>query len=746
MPNKANKQNNWRKRDPEFAREKKRYAHPVPSRSFIIDELDALGVPMSKKKLLGHFDLHDDKERDAFLHRLGAMLRDGQLVENRKGGLGPLERMDLIRGWVQGHRNGFGFLIPDAGGDDVFLNPRQMRALMHGDRIVVRVVGKDRKGRPEGRIVDVLERAHTHIVGRYERERGIGKVIPDHPRIAQDVLVPEGSDNGAKPGQIVNVELIRQPDKRAQPMGKVAEILGDYMDPGMEIDIAVRAHGIPNQWPQAALDEASGFGDAVSEADKTGRVDLRELPLVTIDGADARDFDDAVYCKRDGKGFRLWVAIADVSAYVHPDSALDDEAQNRATSVYFPEHVVPMLPQALSNGLCSLNPEVDRLTLVCEMQIDAQGTTREATFYPAVMRSHARLTYTEVAALLADPDAAKAGQRAHVLGQLQDLQTVFEILFKQRGTRGAIDFESSETRIVFNADRKIDRIEPVERTVAHRMIEECMIAANVAAASYLAEHKMPLLYRVHARPGADALAQLREFLAGRGLTLRGGDDPEPADFARLLDIAAQRDDAKLVQAVLLRSLSRAVYSPDNAGHFGLALSHYAHFTSPIRRYPDLLVHRAIKHAQAGGKPDQFDYSPADMGRLGVSCSAAEQRADEATRDVDDWLKCEYLQDHIGEQFDGTVTGVTPFGLFVELDGIQASGLVHVSSLHNDYYHHDAAAQCLRGERSGTVHKLADRISVTVARVDLDERKIDFEPLPASGIRSKSGGQRKRRKS
>ncbi len=747
MPKTKNKSStsDWRKRDPEAARENKRYESPVPSRTLITQDLDALGQPMTREQLLKHYDLRQDDEVDAFANRIGAMIRDGQLVQNRRGALGPIERMDLVRGRIQGHRDGFGFLIPDdAAADDVFLNPRQMRLLMHGDRAVVRIVGEDHKGRREGRVVDVLERVNQRIVGRYVREQDVGQVIPDNARIHHDILVPEKQRAGAKDGQIVTVELIEQPGKRAQPIGKIVEVLGEHLDPGMEIDIAVRAHGIPYEWPPQALSDAEKFGDEVTKKQKQGRKDLRDLPLVTIDGADAKDFDDAVLCqpKRFGRGWTLWVAIADVSAYVNPSSALDDEAQRRGTSVYFPESVVPMLPEALSNGLCSLKPEVDRLCLVCEMQIDGNGEIKKSEFYPAVMRSHARLLYEQVAAMLdASSEAKNLGYEA-LLPQLQNLHAVFEALFAARQKRGAIDFESTETKIVFDANRKIESIEPVQRNVAHRLIEECMIAANVATAKFLAKKKMPLLYRVHTGPDAEKLANLKEFLAARGLTMGGGDEPEGKDLAAVLELAKQRDDKRLIQTVLLRSLSRAVYSPNNEGHFGLALENYAHFTSPIRRYPDLLVHRAIKHAVAGNKPADFTYSHGDMEALGVQCSAAEQRADDATRDVDDWLKCEYLRDHLGEEYDGIITGVTAFGLFVEIDGIYASGLVHVSSLNNDYYHFDAKAHCLRGERSGTVHSLADRIRIKVARVDLDERKIDFEPVVANS----SGGQNSNRKS
>lgn len=745
MAKRKNNANDWSQRDPEYAREQARYERPVPSRTLILRDLAAVGKPLTRAALKRKYGLKDERDAEALDVRLDAMLRGGQLVENRRGALGPIERMDLVRGRVQGHRDGFGFLIPDHGGGDVFLNPRQMRALMHGDRAVVQVTGTDRRGRREGRVADVLERVNTRIVGRFVHESGVSHVVPDNPRINQDIMIPEDARNGAVDGQIVTAELVGNPGKRKQPVGRVAEILGEHLDPGMEIDIAVRAHGIPFEWPPEALAQAEAFGEQVPEREYDGREDLRDLPLVTIDGADARDFDDAVHCRPTKRGWKLWVAIADVSAYVAPGSALDEEAQRRGTSVYFPEHVVPMLPEALSNGLCSLNPGVDRLCLVCEMQVDRKGQAGRARFFSAVMRSHARFTYEEVAGILANPENASGTQREPLVGHLQALHDLYRALFAARQRRGAIDFETTETQIVFNADRKIERIEPVERTDAHRLIEECMIAANVAAAKHLSRKRMPMLYRVHPGPEADKLSELREFLNERGLTLGGGDDPQAGDYAALLKQVEGRDDARMVQTVLLRSLSRAVYSPDNKGHFGLALDYYGHFTSPIRRYPDLLVHRALKHLEDGGKARNFDYAWPDMETLGADCSAAEQRADDATRDVDDWLKCEYMRDHVGEEFEGQIVGVTAFGLFVELDGIYATGLVHVSSLSNDFYHFDARAHCLRGERSGTIHRLADRLRVKVMRVDLDERKIDFEPVFTSKASGRKGDRRKRKR-
>ncbi|MGH8561255.1 MAG: ribonuclease R, partial [Nevskiales bacterium] len=675
----------WRHSDPQFASERGKYERPVPSRELILRQLAERGSPAELAELFAAFGLPEPQDQEALRKRLGAMIRDGQLVQNRKGAYGLTTRMDLVHGSVIGHRDGFGFLQPDDGGDDVFLSPRQMRSLLHGDRALVRITGTDHKGRREGSLVDVLERRNTRVVGRYVEEQGIGLVMPDNARISQDILIPSADRAGARHGQIVTAEIVQAPDKRSQPIGRIVEVLGEHMAPGMEIDIAVRSHGLPHEWPAEVAQEIAGLSDEVPEAQKRDRLDLRQMPLVTIDGADARDFDDAVFAEPHGKGWKLWVAIADVSSYVKPATALDREAELRGTSVYFPGSVIPMLPEVLSNGLCSLNPRVDRLCLVCEMQVNPQGQVSSAGFHNAVMRSQARLTYDQVAAMLVDEAEAGRLGYAALLPQLRNLQAVFQALFSARQRRGAIDFETTETRIKFGTDRKIEDVVPVVRNEAHRIIEECMIAANVQAAQFLTEHKLPQLYRVHAGPEADRLEVLRSFLKEIALTLGGGASPEPQHYARLLAGIRQRPDARLIQTVLLRSLAQAVYSPENLGHFGLALDCYTHFTSPIRRYPDLLVHRAIKHILARHKPENFPYTPERMHGLGTHCSATERRADEATRDAVSWLKCEFMMDHVGEEFDGLITGVTPFGLFVEIERVYAEGLVHVSSLPNDYY-------------------------------------------------------------
>ncbi|HED19821.1 MAG TPA: ribonuclease R, partial [Gammaproteobacteria bacterium] len=684
--------------DPFAGREAEKYEIPIPSREFIMSVLADAGRLMSREELGTAFELHRDEDIEALRRRLRAMERDGQLLCNRRGGYGLVDRMDMVRGRVIGHPDGFGFLVPDEGGDDLFLAPRQMRQVMNGDRVVAREIGVDRRGRREGAIVEVLERNTQNIVGRIYFQSGISSVVPDHKRLTQEIRIPPEAVGGARHGQFVTAEIIQQPSKRSGPVGRVVEVIGDHMAPGMEIDVAMRAHEVPHIWPDAVEDEIQGLADKVSPAARRNRVDLRDLPLVTIDGVDSRDFDDAVCCKRTPRGWKLTVAIADVSHYVKRDTALDVEAYLRGNSVYFPERVIPMLPEVLSNGLCSLNPDVERLCMVCEMTFDGQGKVMRSRFMEAVMRSHARLTYDKVAAILVDGDKKLRAEYAPVLDNLEQLYSLYKVLRKLRSKRGAIDFETTETRIVFGADRKIERIVPVERNDAHKIIEECMIAANVCTARYLNRHKLPTLYRVHEGPQSTKLTDLREFLKGLGLSLGGGDKPQASDYAKLLKKIQTRPDMHLIQTVMLRSLSQARYSPDNIGHFGLSHDEYLHFTSPIRRYPDLLVHRAIRHQlrnDARQKNEKarlvkFSYSESDMATLGEHCSVTERRADDATRDAVDWLKCEYMQDKIGEDYDAIVTSVTSFGIFVELKEIYVEGLVHITALGNDYYHFDPA--------------------------------------------------------
>ena len=711
--------------DPHRQREAKKYENPIPSREYILETLTQHGAPMGFQEAADALGLKDEEDLTALERRLGAMVRDGQLVRNRREAYCLVNKRDLVAGRIIAHPDGFGFVKPDEGGDDLYLYPKEMRTVFHGDRVVARVTGRDRRGRLEGSVVEILERTTTSVVGRLYSESGVGLVVPDNKRMTHDIIIPSDRLMQAEQGQIVVAEITDQPTKRTPPIGRIMEVVGDHMGPGMETDIAIRAHDLPVEWPEAVTAEIATLGEEVPEAAKAGRTDLRELPLVTIDGADARDFDDAVYCERKPKGWKLLVCIADVSSYVTPDSALDQEALKRGNSVYFPDRVIPMLPEVLSNGLCSINPEVDRLCMACELYVNREGRVTRSRFFEAVMRSHARLTYDQVAAMLDEADAALAEQFETVLPHLQELHALFEALHGARAKRGAIDFDTTETKFVFNESRRIARIEPVRRNDAHRIIEECMLAANVAAARLFERKKMPALYRIHETPNEEKLSDLREFLGELGLNLPGGNKPTAQDYATLLDSVTGRPDAHLIQTVLLRSMRQAMYSSDNVGHFGLAYDAYTHFTSPIRRYPDLIVHRVIKHILAGGTAADLDYSKPELQQIADVCSGTERRADDATRDAESWLKCEYMRDKLGEEFDGTITSVQGFGIFVELDEIYTDGLVHITALDNDYYHFDPVGHRLTGERTGQVYRLGDRLRVQVAAVNLDERKIDF---------------------
>ena len=769
-----------------------RFEYQIPEREAILAELRSGNMPLMPAELAERLKVSTE-EMPGFDRRLAAMERDGQLMPNRKGVLLLANKLDFIAGRVVGHRDGYGFLIrDDRSGPDIWLAPKEMLKVLHGDRVLVKPTGTDYRGKPEGTIVEVTERRTKRLVGRLLSERGVFVVVPEDQRIKHDILIPPGEVRKAQPGQVVTVEIVEQPSRYTQPIGRIDEVLGEIDDPGMEIEIAVRKYDVPHIFSPAAEEEAARLPDAVRPVDKAGRVDLTDVPLVTIDGEDARDFDDAVYCEPlDGrkKGWRLLVAIADVSHYVSVGSALDRDGFERSTSVYFPRRVIPMLPEKISNGLCSLMPQVDRLAVVCDMVVSVEGEVTAYQFYNAVIHSAARLTYNEVWSMLSSTEGTTTNtigpaKRAQ-LPMLRQLYAVYHAFSEARAARGAIDFETTETYIVADTQGRIEEILPRTRNDAHKLIEECMLAANVCAADLMARKKHDGLYRVHDGPTPEKLANLRAFLKTLGLTLAGGDDPHASDYASVIARIKPRPDAPLLQTMLLRSMQQAIYSPDNGGHFGLAYPAYAHFTSPIRRYPDLLVHRVLKalianttyvphlpdregdddvrdarHASIAPQAHVLNHAPLDANdrqhihgiweQFGLQCSANERRADEASRDVLAWLKCYFMREKVGEQFRGTVTGVAPFGVFVTLDGLFVEGLVHVSELGTDYFQFNEAMHELRGERTGQRFRLTDPVTVQVARVDLEARKIEFRLVKGSSYQEimrgvlpdDAGGERK----
>ena len=778
-----------------------------PSRQAILDTLAEEGAPLGIEQLIERLQVPDEA-LVGMRRRVAAMQRDGQILAGRKGALMLVSRIDLIPGRVSGHRDGFGFMLPDDGSPDIFLPPREMAKVMHGDRVLVRRIGADSRGRPEGKIVEITLRNPRPVVGRLVSERGVLMLAPEDQRIKHDILIEPGGAGGAQPGQVVSAVIIEPPGWNKPPIARVTEVLGSMDDAGMEIEIAVRKFDVPHRFPDDVLAEADALPDALRPADYRNRVDLRDVALVTIDGEDARDFDDAVYCEAvtdargRPKGWRLLVAIADVSHYVRPGSPLDAEAQSRTTSVYFPRRVIPMLPEKLSNGLCSINPEVDRLVLVADMVVDTAGEVIAYQFYPAVMHSAARLTYNEVWGILGGDDVAAIERRSALLPRLHELYALYQALEAARKKRGAIEFDTPETKMLCDAQGRITEIVAQSRNDAHRLIEECMLAANTCAADFLVRNKHPGLYRVHEGPSADRLAKLREFLAGAGLSLGNAAQeakekrgPRPQDYQILSQRIHGRPDSALLQTMMLRSMQQAVYTPDNQGHFGLAYDAYAHFTSPIRRYPDLLNHRASKallenlrylpfieadagkpndelfetegaHATlaaltiegeaAAGRPatrstrsrSQASHrqkaaqaqaeSHAVWERLGTLCSANERRADEASRDVQAWLKCVYMRDRIGDRYQGHITGVAPFGVFVTLDDLYVEGMVHVSELGSEYFRYDEAGQVLIGERTGRRYALTDEVEVQVMAVNLEARRIDFRLVEDTGCSNARG--------
>ncbi len=750
-------------KDPHAQREAKKYEQPVASRELLLSVIEKCSPPPTFAVLLKMLNYDEEYQRIGVKRRLRAMENSGQLVFNKFKQYAIPEKNSLLTGKVIGHRDGFGFFSPDdpaqkdKRGKDFYISSHEMQRVFHGDIVQAILVDRtDRKGRKEVRILEVIEPRKAPIVGRFYVDHHVCSVVSEDSKIKQEILIDPKAKLGARHGQMVVVDLVQRPTRRSNAIGHVIEVLGDHLAPGMEIDIALRAHDLPHQFSHTVQAEVASIADEVEESAKLPRKDLRDLALVTIDGEDARDFDDAVYCQpEESGGWRLWVAIADVSYYVRNGTALDDEAISRGNSVYFPSQVIPMLPEKLSNGLCSLNPEVDRLCMVCEMTVSASGELLDSEFYPAVMRSHARFTYSKVAAILKGDETLREQYKAQ-LGDLENLEQMYLALNDARAKRGAIAFETEESIFIFNEDKKIASVEALIRNDAHKIIEECMILANVATAKFIEKHNKPGLFRVHDKPSEDKYKNFITYLAELGISLPAKEEPEPKDYGDILAKVAGRPDQELIQTMLLRSMRQAVYQSDNLGHFGLALTSYSHFTSPIRRYPDLVVHRVIKailveqskqenaastieSANAGS----YDYPLAEVVELGEHCSMTERRADEATRDVSDWLKCEFMQDHVGDSFTGVISTVTNFGMFVRLKDLHIEGLVHITSLGRDFYHYDDVRMCLTGENSGIKYRVGDEINVQVASVNLDEKKID---LALAGLQLESDNKPSRRSS
>ncbi len=717
----------------------------IPRRAEILNVLRKHDKPVSDRALYQAFALPKGPDRDAFMGRLSRMRNDGLVLVDRRGRFALPDRMDVVRGRVIGHAKGFGFLKPESGGNDLFVPVAEMRKVLHGDRVLARVTRIDRRGRPEVSIVDVLERANLNVVGRFVVEQGLAFVVPNDTRIGQDVFVPPDQYQGAEPGQIVVAELKRQPGLRSQPIGRVVEVLGEHLAPGMEIEVAIRKYDLPNAWNDAIHSGLQTIPKDWNDDALAARWDIRALPLVTIDGEDARDFDDAVFCERDGRGWRLIVAIADVSHFVSPDSALDQEACDRGNSVYFPDHVIPMLPELLSNDLCSLKPDVDRLCFACEISIDAQGDIQGYEFKPGVMRSSARLTYTETAHALGSTEQDAGFRLPDLLPNLQDLLRLSSILRSRRQHRGTVDFDLPESKIVFNDERKILRIEPVSRNVAHTLIEECMLAANVCAARALTKKGGLGIFRVHEEPDPAKVEDVRRFMGEFGISLGGGAKPDARNYLDAVVHSRDKPHARIIQMALLRSMKQAVYSTDNGGHFALGFEHYTHFTSPIRRYSDLVVHRELRKIVQSAAREYDEIDQRSMADVADHCSMTERRADDATRDVIQWLKTEFMLDHVGDEFSGTVTSVTNFGIFVELDEFLIEGLVHITALGRDYFHFDPITHRLTGERTGRRYQIGDQLEVRVVRVDLDEAKIDLEPTGSNEERKRRRKKRKKSK-
>ncbi|MFK8012837.1 MAG: ribonuclease R [Marinicellaceae bacterium] len=723
--NRKKSKNPFKISDPHFSEQSNKYENPIPSRQALLAFLTSQDKILSVHKIADKIGVTNEMQLEGLRRRLNAMINDGSLFINRKKGYGVRDKTDLIKGIVQAHADGFGFLVSSELEQDSFILPREMRKVMDGDTVLANIQSGRRKNKEEAYIVEVLERAHKTLVGKFFNKNGQGIVEPDNTAI-DDIIIPSGSEATANDGDFVTVLINEYPNRHRPAIGEVIAILGQKLNSRLAMELTMAAQKLPHEWPEDFDRVVSYIPSQVADEDLTEDVkDIRHLPLVTIDGEDARDFDDAVYAEKNDKGWRLIVAIADVSKYVPPNSELDKEAFKRGTSVYFPGKVIPMLPLELSNGICSLNPHVDRMCMVCDMQINASGQIQSYNFYRGVMHSHARITYNQCWSYL-DKGTKQDKWQNDVTTSLDTMNALYKAMSVEKAKRGAITFNSTDVHISINAEGQVSSITPYSRNDAHKLIEAFMIAANISAAKFVSKHKVPAAYRVHDTPPLQKISDLKSFLQSLGIKPNFSDPVAPKDFENIIQQIQGREDVNLIESVLLRSQSLAAYEAENGGHFGLALEYYAHFTSPIRRYPDLMIHRAIEYIVKKNKPKKYIYSPQKAVDMCIQCSHNERRAETASRDVDARLKCMFMEQFIGDEMEGIISGVTHFGVFVTLNNIMVDGLIHVTSLPNDYYRHESIQHKLVGERGGSVFQLADKIKIKVASVSIDQRKIDFD--------------------
>ena len=678
--------------------------------------------PLLLREILHRLGLQKEQRRGA-REWLRGLAEEGRVVRIRGNRYGLPSKMNLIVGRVKAHPDGYGFVIPESEEEeDIFISPRNLKEAMHGDRVVARIESVRKKGR-EGSVIRILERKTRKVVGKFMRAKNYSYIIPEDERILQEVFIPEGETKRARPDQIVVAEITQYPTERARPVGRITHLLGYPDDPDIEPQIIIHKYDLPHRFSSAAIKEAQNFPLTPPPPEYKDRVDLRGIPTFTIDGENARDFDDAVSIEKEKDGgMKLYVSISDVSHYVKGETALDNEAYFRGTSVYFPDRAIPMFPTEISNEICCLHPRMDRLTLTAELRYDANGEGRGIKFYSSVIRSDERLTYTWVRKMLVDGDSELKGKFKDLLPSLELMADLCRELRRRRAERGAIDFDLPEPTVILNLQGETEEVIRAERNLAHQIIEEFMIAANEAVAHFMEERGFPFIYRIHEPPKKEMIDEFRRFISQLGYKMRKDSDHSPKEFQRILSEVKGRPEERVVNEILLRSMKWAKYSAINLGHFGLASDGYTHFTSPIRRYPDLIVHRLLKKVLSKKEvklPEEILANKADY------LSNRERVAMEAEREILNRYRVRFMRDKIGEEFEGIISGVTAFGFFVELKNIFVEGLVRVTSLYDDYYQYHEKRYCLVGERTHKTFRIGDKVKVRVERVDLERRHIDF---------------------